>query len=418
MAQAVALCRDFSPRVEICGAREVACDARGLDRLFGDASTLGQELRRTASDRGIRIRIAIAGTCTAARLLAHHRAGLTTIPLGTEAATLASLPLRLLAALEPDARQVSQAIVTFERWGLRTLGELAALSPASVRARLGADGVRWQRLARGEDLRPFVPNVPEERFEQALDLEWPIEGLEPLSFVLGRLMEPLATHLERKDRGVAVLRVRLHLVTRDVHERAIELPTAIRDARTLRTLALLDLESHPPAAAIDRVVVSVEPTPARVIQFSLLTRPLPAPAQMSTLLARVQAVMGEGRCGAPTLVDSWEPGACGLRPFSPVEVVPAVPPPREAVVALRRFREPVPVRVREDAGRPVYVCIDRRRLSGGAVARSAGPWRTSGGWWEGGWDRDEWEVAIAGGVCYRLFRERRSGGWFIEALID
>ncbi len=49
----------------------------------------------------------------------------------------------------------------------------------------------WQRLARGEDSRPLVPAVPEERFEQTLELEWPIEELEPLSFVLGRLMEQL-----------------------------------------------------------------------------------------------------------------------------------------------------------------------------------------------------------------------------------
>src|SRR5690606_16343616 len=118
---------------------------------------------------------------------------------------------------------------------------------------------------------------PEERFEQALDLEWRIEGLEPLSFVLARLLEPLEAQLARRDRGAAVLRVQLHLVTRVVHERSLQLPAPMRDARALRTLALLDLESHPPDAAIDRVVVAVDPTPGRVVQFSLLTRALPSP---------------------------------------------------------------------------------------------------------------------------------------------
>ena len=189
-------------------------------------------------------------------------------------------------------------------------------------ARLGQDGVAWQRRAWGEDPRPLLPAVPEERFEQALDLEWPIDALEPLSFVLGRLMEPLSEHLERRDRGAAVLHVRLHLIktdgiTRAVHERSLQLPTPIRDARTLRTLALLDLESHPPSAAIDRVVVAVDPTPGRVVQFSLLTRPLPSPEQLSTLLARLAALMGEGRCGSPMIVDSWRPGAFGMKPFAP-----------------------------------------------------------------------------------------------------
>ena len=143
-----------------------------------------------------------------------------------------------------------------------------------------------------------MPAVPEERFEQALDLDWPIEGLEPLSFVLGRLLEPLSAHLERRDRGAAVLHVRLHLVTRDVHERSLQLPAPMRDARTLRTLLLLDLESHPPAAAIDRVTVAVDPTPGRVVQFSLLTRPLPSPEQLSTLMARLAGADGRGRAAA------------------------------------------------------------------------------------------------------------------------
>ncbi len=439
----VSLARDFSPRIDVCGEREVVLDASGLSRLFGDARTLGQELGRAAAERGVHVRMAIAGTTTAARCLVHHRAGLTIVEPGTEAAVLAPLPLRLLqifdtGSAQPDQARGAQLVATLRRWGLRTLGDLVALSPSALTARLGQDGVRWQRLARGEDARPLVPAVPEEPFEQALDLEWPIEGLEPLSFVIGRLMEPLAAHLERRDRGAAVLRVRLRLVTREVHERSIELPSALRDARTLRTLAMLDLESHPPTAAIDRVMVAVDPTPARVLQFSLLTRPIPAPEELSTLLARLQAVMGEGRCGSPAQVDSWAPDACALTPFAPVDVPPALPvqlpshevvtshepgvSSREPVVALRRFRHPVAARVRTDAGRPVHLLADRGGVSGGAVIMSAGPWRTSGGWWYSpdpkAWDRDEWEVTLEGGVSYRLFRERTRDGWFVDAVID
>src|SRR5436190_4640683 len=227
------------------------------------------------------------------------------------------------------------------RWGLRTLGGVAALPPADVAARLGQAGVQWQRLARGDDPAPLVPAVPAERFEQALDLEWPIEGLEPLSFVLGRLMDPLSAHLERRDRGAAVLHVRLHLVSKAVHERSLELPVPMRDARTLRTLVLLDLESHPPAAAIDRVVVAVDPTPARVLQYSLLTRPLPSPEQVSTLMARLNALMGEGRCGAAAVVDSWRPGAFAMTPFSPPSLPAAAAPQAPVVVALRRYRHAV-----------------------------------------------------------------------------
>ena len=455
---------EFSPRFEVCGPREVTLDLSGLERLFGDARTIGQELRRTAADRGLRVRIAIAGTRTAARLFVHHRAGVTVIDPGTEAASLAPLPMeRLEIFLNPEPRTIEPGTTepgtrnpelrTVRHWGLRTLGELAALPADAVAARMGQDGVQWQRLARGDDPRPLLPAVSEERFEQALDLEWPIEGLEPLSFVLGRLMEPLSAHLERRGRGAAVLHVRLHLVnthgeTRIVHERSLQLPAPMRDARTLRTLAMLDLESHPPPAAIDRVVVAVDPTPGRVLQFSLLARPLPSPEQLSTLMARLHALMGAARCGSLVAVDSWQPGAFAIKPFAPPDANAIHSVANQPALALRRFRLPVAARVRVEDGRPARVVTDRRGLSGGRVEMCAGPWRTSGGWWTGrgpfdeprshgvaeenqkhlrvsvspwpvtSWDRDEWDVTLGDGATYRLFRERAAEVWFIEGIVD
>ncbi len=436
---------EFSPRVDRVSdprafdsaqAREIVLDLSGLTRLFGDARTIAEELRRTAADRGVQIRVAIAGTRTAARLMVRHRAGITIIEPGTEAAALAPLPLALLPALQNDSASSNDTndsndpnglLTTFRRWGLRTLGELAALPSDDLAARLGQDGVRWQRLARGEDATPLVPSVPEERFEQALDLEWPIEELEPLAFVLGRLLEPLEAHLERRGRGAAVLHVRLFLVksageTRDVHERSLQLPTPIRDARTLRTLALLDLESHPPTGPIDRVVVAVDPTPARIVQFSLITRPLPSPEQLSTLMARLQALMGETRCGSPALVDSWKPGAFEMTPFAPRDGNVAAPVASPVSLALRRFRRPVPARVRLTDGKPSRVTIDRRGMDGGGVRVCAGPWRTSGQWWRksesDGWDRDEWDVTLTDGATYRLFRARDTEQWFVDGVLD
>jgi protein ImuB len=422
-----AVAREFSPRIERCGPRELTIDLNGVERLFGDARAIAGEVRRTAADRGLRVRVAIAATRVTARLFVHHRAGLTTIEPGMEAEMLASLPLSLL-----DALSAPSAITgTLRRWGIRTLGEFTVLPADEVAARLGQAGVEWQRVARGEDRLPLVPAAPEERFEQTLDLEWPIEGLEPLSFVLGRLLEPLSVHLERRDRGAAVLTVRLHLVTRAVHERSLQLPAPMREARALRTLALLDLESHPPDAAIDRVTVAVEPTPGRIVQCSLLTRPLPSPEHVATLAARLAALMGEGRCGSPVPVDSWRPGDFAMKPFAPRDEprrgedrgTPLPGSDGGPICALRRFRIPVPVRVRVDNGRPSHVWFDRRGFSSGRIEVAAGPWRTSGAWWMDGqrdaaWDRDEGDVALADGVTYRLFRERSGTTWCVEGVVD
>jgi hypothetical protein len=46
-----------------------------------------------------------------------------------------------------------------------------------------------------------------------------------------------------------------------------------------------------------------------VLQHTLFTRAHPTPEQLSTLVARLGALMGQDRFGAPAIVDSYRPGA-------------------------------------------------------------------------------------------------------------
>src|SRR4051812_25636591 len=62
--------RDFSPRVERHGPSAVVLDVGGLGRLLGDPHTIGAELERAAAACGSGMRIAVAPTQSAARLLA------------------------------------------------------------------------------------------------------------------------------------------------------------------------------------------------------------------------------------------------------------------------------------------------------------------------------------------------------------
>src|SRR6185295_6665364 len=122
--------------------------------------------------------------------------------------------------------------------------------------------------------------------------------------------------LERRDRGTAALHTALHLVSGEMHIRSVQLPSPLRDVRALRTLALLDLESHPPPAAIDRVTITIDPTPGRICQHTLFARPHPTPEQLSTLIARLNALMGQDRVGAPVTVDAYRPGVFAMQPFA------------------------------------------------------------------------------------------------------
>jgi len=468
-----AVAREFSPRYQLHHPDLVVIDVAGLHRLLGPACAIGDELRKAVSTRGIRAHVAIASTQTAAIVLAHTRPGLTVIAPGDEATAMAPTAIGILEKLgtpsapgtprKNDSQHLaSSALSAFQHWGVRTLGELAALPDAELVSRFGRAAVAWQMLARGIDQRPLIPTLEDERFEAALELEWPIEGLEPLSFVLTRLLEPLCTRLERRDRGAVVLHVLLDLVTNAAYPRRLELPTPMRDVRALRTLALLDLESHPPDAAIDRVTVVIDPTPGRVLQHRLFTRAHPTPEQLSTLLARLGAVIGQDRVGSPTVVDTYRPGAFGMVSFA-AEHAPVGGPTRTSDFtvqtsqyprsALRRCRQPVPARATVGTdGKPVRITTDRRGYTGGAVVQCAGPWRTSGDWWMSKsevrsqkfasrerpddpnvgpsqtsdfklqtsccWDRDEWDVALGDGAVYRVFRDRSTDAWYIDAIVD
>lgn len=491
-AMAVALDRlgdvaiDMTPRWERITPGDVVLDVSGLRRLFGRPDGIAEAARRLATGHGVFVRVATADTWSLALLRASWPgASLDHVPAGQEAEALASLPVEALGllpgvgphqaeAVTPqavarvaiDARAWANLRDILQRWGVRTCGALAALPAADVHARLGECGIWLQQRARGGDPRPLRTHPPDEVFEQTLALEWPIEGLEPLSFVLPRLLDPLCAHLEARDRAAAVVRLTLRLTDRQMHVRVIELPAPVRDTRVLRTLLLLDLEAHPPHAGIDVITVSVDPAPGRITQYALLRKALPSDDDRVALLARLTALMGEGRCGAPALVDSHRPGEVAMQPFQPDDLpddfmasssssssliveravldagrarAPAVEPALEgwldtAGYHVRRLRRPWPIDVTATPGgaRPIAVRIGARGWADGAVVTASGPWRSSGAWWqapvaehasqrrphEAAWDRDEWEVALADGTTYRVFQDRQTRQWWLDGEID
>ena len=351
-----ALAREFSPRVEVHGGDLVSLDIVGLGRLLGTPADIAQQLQRSACERGLRLQVAVAPTRTAALLLAIGRHGVTVARPGGERDAVAPIALGILRQLpagrvrgsgprlapgprsqapgpEPQALEASEVVSLLQRWGLKTLGDLAALPSRPLSERLGQQGVMWQRLARGEDLQPLLAREAEAPIEETLDLEWPVEGLEPLSFVFARMCEPLAERLAALDLAAVVLHLSFRLVSRDTETRQLQLPAPMRDPKVLRTLILLHLESHPLTAGVDRLSLRVEAAPARVTQFSLLARARPFPEQLATLLGRLSALLGERRVGAPALVDTYRPGAFTMAPFScgaavpPAERGPAGRPP-------------------------------------------------------------------------------------------
>ena len=93
-----------------------------------------------------------------------------------------------------------------------------------------------------------------------------------------------------------------------------------------------------------------------------------------------------------------------------------------AVTAMRIFRPPVRATVTLQEGRPARIACPRRKDICGEILWAAGPWRTSGDWWEQeGWARDEWDIALqeaTGITLYRLVRDLLNGQWRVEGSYD
>ena len=463
------IARACSPRVESHGDHAVVFDASGLARVLGPPRQIASEVAALAVEQGLMVRIALAPTVAAAWLMAHAQIGQTVIEPSRMASMLGELPLSVLATLPgatgPRKKPRADVLDAFERWGLRTLAQVAKLPRKDVHARLGEEGVLLHKAACGEDASPLVPAGAAVEFLERIVLEWPIEGLEPLTFVLSRLCDALSVSLERADRGAVTVTTRLKLVNRTSHARTLNLPAPMRDSKVLRTLIVLDLESNPPPAGIDEVAIELGVVPGRIVQGSLLERTLPSPEQLATLTARLAALAGEARVGAPQLLDTPDDRQVALKPFTVTEtrrlaetkksVVDGLPPSREASAfaeasadrrsfsggwsadhrslgaggqpadhpptVLRRFRLPVPARVDVERGGPVRVVPSSSAIPSGNIVNRAGPWRTSGRWWTSDrtkWDRDEWDVELANGGCYRLARIRETGQWEIEGEMD
>lgn len=399
---------EFSPMVEQTAPDAVTFDAAGLERLFGPVQDIATAVLRRANQTEVKANLALAANPDAAICAARGFNGISILPQGDEAKFLGSLPLKLLEA-SPELLE------TLERWGIRRFQDLAALPPLGIAERLGPEGLHLRLLARGEVERKLVPLEDPPHFADELELDYPIELLEPLAFVLSRLLGGLTTRLATRGLATDELRLQLKLENRGSHERTLRLPVPSLDQRAFLKLLQLDLAAHPPAAPVEYVHLEANPVKPRSAQSGLYVPVAPEPVKLELTLARIKAFVGEEKVGSPELLDTHRPGAFRIRNAGG-EWRKALPCARRSLtlLALRVFRPPRVARVAIDSGRPSFVAAEGVR---GRVLELAGPWRTSGDWWTiDPWERDEWDIALSDGALYRIYCA--PPGWFVEGSYD
>lgn len=322
---------------------------------------------------------------------------------------LAALPI---AAAEPST-ELAPILAT---WGLHTLGQLTALSKADVAQRLGRDGLAlWERAA-GETTRPLDVLAPAKDFTARFDCEHEMETLEPLLFILRRFVDRLALELANAHQAALAISLVLELADDSQHTQSIRLPEPVTDPDILFRALQTHLETVRTTAAITGVRLRLDPGRIMVRQQGLFDGGLRDPHGFADTLARVTALVGEGRAGRPVPADTHRPDAFALT--APPATLALLPdgfthPPQG--LPLRRHRPPTPIRVAVADNRPAYVWGPGAE---DAVKAAAGPWFGSGDWWETGrfWHHEEWDVEMAAGGIYRL--RRTTEGWSIEGEYD
>jgi protein ImuB len=403
-----------SPRVEDTALDTVVLDLEGLSSLFGADETVARELARRVAAIGLAARVAVAAKIEVAIHAARGFPGITIIPAGEERRCLGALPVGVLTT-------EAETLEILERWGVETLHALAALPVLQLSERLGQEGVRLSELARGVRQRALVLAQASSNFAEEMELDDTVEDLEPLSFLLGRLLDQLCARLEARALAVRAVRVRFELQTSfekgfqtlrenlrkkpdlKQYEKVLTLPVPMRNPMTLLKLLRLQLQGDPPAAPIQKIYMAAEAAAPRVAQNGLFVPCGPDPEKLEVTIARLGKLVGEGNVGCAELLDSHRPESFRVARFIVASEqnkrrgksgpnVKEISETSAAVTGLRVTRPAQAVRVELRNEQPVRVYLQGMR---GEVVAASGPWRGSGDWWqEDSWHQDEWDLEI------------------------
>ena len=328
--------------------------------------------------------------------------------------------------------EVQEIFAILHKWGIHTLGQLAALDKEQLGARLGPEAIRMWERANGRSSRLLKLIRPPESFQESFEFEREIETAEPLLFMLRRFLEQLAVRLAGIYLVAKELTLRITFANsrqdepavagKQSYERVFKIPQPTNDVDLLFRMLQTHLENFRSEHPIVAVALSAEPIKPAGEQFGLFETTLRNPHQLSETLARLTALLGGDRIGTPVLEETHRPDAFRMQPFRWDIVESSVPSGQSfdalrtahATAALRRFRPAVSASVLQDEDTPSHV---RSAEMSDKIIDERGPYFLSGNWWdEKSWARAEWDLQLQNGELVRA--HERDGVWKIDGVYD
>jgi protein ImuB len=383
-----------------------------MGRLFGPPATIAQRIRAALISAGFRAAIAVSANFHVARIMAAFTRRIIVIPAGDEPEALATLPIYALNLPEDYAE-------SFALWGIRSLGELAALDEIDLVTRLGHQARDWRELALGEHPHTFQPIMSEFQLKEFCEFEAPVERIESLLFMCARMIDCLVARAADRALCVALLTAQMKLDGGQAHDCTIRPVLPSIDRAFLLKLLQLEISAHPPQRGVMALTLMAEAGKSSKVQLGLFSPQTPEPSRLDVTIARLKAVVGDGRVGSPVLEDTHRANSFRMDAFT-VGSKQSATSTESLRLALRRMRPPIPVRVMLCGTRPVAF---RDHHISYEIEAAHGPWKTSGCWWTAdGWYAEEWDVFAVDGsgatVACLLSCDRTRSTWHLEAFYD
>lgn len=402
-----------APRVTIDAARrQIWADGKSLQ-----LRKVCQDIRTQLEHYGISNTSIGLSTIPIAAEIASRGTDITIIPAGEERKFLARHPI---SALSPSPPLVN----LFDGVGIETCGDLAILEQESVEVRFGAEGVHLWRLARADDNRLIFAAMPRSLPQASMDwVDYTLSDPERLVFVINGLVDNISTSLESQGLCAREMTLVFSLANRTAYEHLVRpsRSTASRKAwmRLIRThLDRIELPDSVTGIAMRVEAVtgeverqgdifdrgfatarSTEETVAQLLddQGAVIVTPSNSKHPLLEKRTRWQVQEPAHAARAHMVKESRSDPQLTLQLF---------PEPRRITVrTVRRRDHDLPVKYRDTND---WVVLET----------AAGPDRVSGEQWEKPFAREYFRCVTEDGTLVWIYREARSGEWFLQGWWD
>ena len=330
--------------------------------------------------------------------------------------------------------EIGHILTILHKWGIQTLGQLAALDKEQLAARLGPEAIHMWERANGQSSRVLKLVRPPESFRESFEFENEIETAEPLLFMLRRFVEQLTLRLDAIYLVAKELSLQITFGNKQTYERVFKIPQPTNDVDLLFRMLQTHLENFRSEHPIVAVALNAQPIKPANEQFGLFETTLRNPHQLSETLARLIALLGADRVGTPVLEETHQPDAFRVEPFCSTGILPVwqagvlacnridrqdarLPHSQDGCATaaeLRRFRPALSASLLLDEDTFAHV---RSVEIQGKIIEQRGPYLISGNWWdEKSWARAEWDVHLEDGDLVRV--HETDGIWKIDGVYD